>query len=456
MSQDTHDYRTSYWLIAALVAVLVLVFGGIASVNEFRKPLANKDYPIWYQAGVDAMAGDDIYAIHLGDEMNFTYPPFGAVLVFGPLSLLGNHAFVIALVFIQTVAWIAAILLSVKLTTGRARGAHPLLYLLPMLVTVGGVWTCYQLGQSNLALLALMLGGFVLLNHGLELGKQLGQPSDSSDGWFTRHRWSFSALAGLLFATAASFKAFPVLIVIYLVYRRHWVALSSFVFGLALLLLILPAVIRGPSLAWSDLAYWTNNVLLTSNEGQIGQRHKGWAYGKENQSLQATVIRLTHDVTFHRTESGHGETLNLLDLSFDNARRLFFVIGGLIMVGQILFMLPKRKNVRETRVIEQAMVTCLIPIGSPLALGYAMVWMLFPLTVALHYIGELPDGRRRVAWLVGWFAVALLPLVSMNVPMIRHIHAAGTGTWAMVALWAGLGCWLLIVRKRMADKQALS
>lgn len=428
----TFGMTERHWklLIAGMYLAMMLGFGGLAIVNEFRKPLANKDYPIWYAAGVDAMSGQDIYAIHTGSEMNFTYPPFAAVCVYGPLSLLGNHGFVIGLVVLQSLAWAVAIIFSIKLVAGALKFAHPLLLLLPGLVTIGGVWTSYQLGQANLMLLALMLVGFYWLND------YFFQPGLKGG--------AMRFCAGGLFAVAAAFKAFPVLIVVYLIWRRQWVALGGMVAGLVLCLLILPALVRGFDQAQADLVTWTDAVMLTSNEGQIGQRQSAWAYSRENQSLKATVVRLTHAMPFHVGEDGAKPTVNVVDVGYRWATLLYMAVGLLLALGQAWLMPSLRRSDYKTLPIEQAMVMCLITIGSPLAWGYYFVWLLFPLTVALYHIGEMWAGRERVVWLVWWFVMGLLPLVAADVPVIREMHASGTATWAAIGLWAGLGIWLVI------------
>ena len=229
---DDATQRRLRCAVAVGVLAIMLAFGGLAVVNEFRKPLNNKDYPTWYNAGRDAMTHSDIYGIHDGSEMNFTYPPFAPTCFYGPLTELGNHGFVIALVLIQSLAWAGAILLSVRLATGHAFKQHFLLYLLPSLVTLPAVWTSYQLGQANLMLLPLMLGGFVLL-------------SGNANRRF---------LAGVLFAAAAAFKAFPVLVAIYLIWRRQWLALGGMAAGLVVCLLLLPGLFRGFDTAWHDLS----------------------------------------------------------------------------------------------------------------------------------------------------------------------------------------------------------
>lgn len=410
-----------YLILLAIWLAVVFAFGGLAIVNEFRKPLNNKDYPIWYEAGQAAVHGEDIYAIHRGTEMNFTYPPFGATCVYGPLSLLGNYAFVIGLVLLQTLAWGASILMSVRLATGQWWRQHPLLYLLPALVTVGGVWTSYQLGQVNLMLLPLMLGGFLLLN--------------KTQGW-----WRLAA--GGLFAAATAFKAFPLLVVGYLLWRRHGLACIGFALGLVLMLLVLPGLIRGFDTAWQDMHTWTTQVLLTSDEQHIGQRNAAWAYSRENQSLQATVVRLTHAMPYWH-DGDQPRYVNVFSLDFAVARALAGVVA-LGLVGVLLWTMPGyRRRTPQTDSIEQAMVMCLITIGSPLTWGYYLVWLLFPLTVLLHHIGELPEGSPgRLRWVVLWFVVALLPLLAVNVPVLRELHAMGSGTWAVVAVFFMLAIWL--------------
>ena len=62
------------------------------------------------------------------------------------------------------------------------------------------IYNVYLLGQPNLLLLALLLGAFACLR----LGRPIG--------------------AGSLLATAAAIKAFPILALGYLIYRRMWTA----------------------------------------------------------------------------------------------------------------------------------------------------------------------------------------------------------------------------------------
>src|SRR5207249_12230578 len=109
------------------------------------------------------------------------------------------------------------------------------------------IWSSYHLGQPNLVLLALMLGAFVALRAKREIS------------------------AGTLIAVAAAIKAFPVIAVIYLVYRRYWKAAASLILTLAFLLLVLPAPWRGFERAWRDLEKWSTG-MLRYNQSVVAQR----------------------------------------------------------------------------------------------------------------------------------------------------------------------------------------
>ena len=121
------------------------------------------------------------------------------------LSILGKHATTLVLVLAHSAAWIGAIALSVWLATGgKVKGVrqHPLLAAAPSLCIIALIHNTYLLGQPNLTLLTLLLAAFACLRLGRE------------------------APAGVLVATAAAIKAFPILALGYFVCRRMWRASS--------------------------------------------------------------------------------------------------------------------------------------------------------------------------------------------------------------------------------------
>ena len=174
------------------------------------------------------------------------YPP-PCALFLAPVSWLGQFGLILVLVVINAGAWITSILCSVYLATGKRGRQHALLYFVPSFIVIVYVWSNFLLGQPSLLLLMLMLGAFVCL------------------------RGKHQFFAGTLIALAAAIKAFPVIAIVYLVYRRYWVAAGSLVAVLAFLLVLL-IPFRGPALAKQDLQRWTSGMLLRYDESGVAQR----------------------------------------------------------------------------------------------------------------------------------------------------------------------------------------
>src|SRR5437762_4947024 len=184
------------------------------------------------------------------------YPP-PCALFLAPVSALGQTGLVVVLALVNAAAWICAILFSVRLATGGWRRAHFLVYLLPSLVMGAYVWGNFLLGQPSLVLLALMLGAFIALQR--------------------QFRW----LAGALVAIATTIKAFPLIAIVYLIYRRYWIATASLVLTLTILM-ALPLPFRGSARGKEELGRWSNGMLFKYDETGTGQR-LGRSYSWKNQ-----------------------------------------------------------------------------------------------------------------------------------------------------------------------------
>src|SRR5262249_56208432 len=139
------------------------------------------------------------------------------------VSLLGPTGTLIAMLLAHAVSWVVCIGRSVWLAVGPGQRRHPLVVIVPSLSVIVLVYNIYLLGQPNLMLLAIVLGAFACLR----LGRGVA--------------------AGALVATAAAVKAFPVLILAYLVYRRMWSATAATVVVLAAWLLVAPLAFRTPA-----------------------------------------------------------------------------------------------------------------------------------------------------------------------------------------------------------------
>ena len=102
---------------------------------------------------------------------------------------------------------------------------------------------------------------------------------------------------------------------------------------------------------------------------------------------------------------------------------------------------PDRRRTPETDALEFALVTLLTVIFSPLSFNYAYVWLLYPITLALHRVSsepaETPGHRFKVAWLA---AVLLIP--ALAIPMPQVAQACGNLFVPALLLVFGLGAML--------------
>jgi hypothetical protein len=258
------------WWLALIVTMGI--FSAIPLVNRFRG-LPTKDYGLWYQVGLAEWQGLDVYPRpETGRLFPFMYPPSAAAML-GLLSPLGATGLMIALVAINSASWVACVLLSAWLAAGPGgrRHRHPLVLIVPTLSVIVLIHNIYLLGQPNLMLLALLLGAFACLRLGREVA------------------------AGALVATAAAIKAFPILVLGYLVYRRMWKASIATVAALAAWLLIVPLPFRTPAQVLDDLSVWSRGMLFTYDQHGIAQRPLR-SYSYKNQSIMAVMHRLLRDV----------------------------------------------------------------------------------------------------------------------------------------------------------------
>ncbi|MDG3002497.1 glycosyltransferase family 87 protein [Paludisphaera mucosa] len=443
--------RRRPWLLG-LTAILMVVFSAPPLTNLVRGE-PNKDYSLWYQVGAAMRDGLEIYPDPDANRLfPFMYPPSAAALL-GYVSYLGPYATGVLLVLAHSLAWLGAVLLSVRLATAGGAGMrNPILYVVPSLVIIALIHNTYLLGQPNLTLLMLLLAAFLCLQKG-------------RDGW-----------AGVLVATGAAIKAFPILALGYFVYRRRWRASAATVVALAAWLLVVPLAFRTPPQAVRDVKVWAGGMLFTYNKQGIAQRpFRSFSY--KNQSIMAMAHRLLRDVPADgeavlakrvaaiRRERKVGESDGVRrDGSFDLKTMLtappqgstalatafagidedlkkawkvnvaswdfrsvtLATLAGMAALGLFtLAVLPRdRERTPRTDALEFALVTLLIVMFSPLSFNYAFVWLIYPATVALNEAFEHPaaDPRRRAigrAWLA---LILLLPATAIAFPLYAQAY----------------------------------
>jgi hypothetical protein len=430
-------WRILLWVFGFVLLVLVVV-----PIWHSVHGHSTKDYWVWYQTGQTVLQGGEIYPDRW-HKFPFMYPP-SCALFLAPVSALGQTGLVVALALSNAAAWICCIVFSARLATGGWRRAHPLVYLVPSLVMGAHIWGNFLLGQPSLVLLALMLAAFISLQR------------------------KSQSLAGGLIALAAAIKAFPVIAIVYLIYRRHWIAVASLVVTLAFLLIVLPIPFRSYTQAKQDRERWASGMLFKYDETGVGQR-LGRSNSWKNQSIWGVANRLLRHVEYdHKYEPHEPVYANFADLDFDAVNRIILACAlglGLVftaampptarffcsrrLLGGARGTLPAGTHAShseaakeewgpfrtpETDAIEYALLLLLMLIFTPLSFGYLFAWLLYPLTVVVQ---RVVNGATKGAALAVCAASAVA-LLALSIPFRVMAQTYGNALFATLLLSAGL------------------
>ncbi len=222
-----------------------------------------------------------------------------------PLAGLPRGAFVAALLLLNSAAWTTCIVASIYLATGRSAAITPR--------SISG-----RRSRSSRSSTTPIC-------------------SASPPCFCWRCSWAPSVClrrgrpitAGVLIAISAAIKAYPILAAGYLVYRRQWKAAAAMTAALAALMFIAPLPFRSPARIAQDCTLWVRGMLLKYDENSIAQRPDR-AYSFKNQSVQATVHRLSRPVLADG-EADRRWRVNLLDLDFRSTT--FVMLGAVSSLG---------------------------------------------------------------------------------------------------------------------------
>src|SRR2546423_2308969 len=409
--------RPSTWRVVLWIFGFVLLVFIVVPIWHSVRGHSTKDYWVWYQTGQTVLQGGEIYPDPRWNKFPFMYPPPCAIFL-APIAALGQTGLVIVLAVVNAAAWICAILFSVRLATGDWRRAHLRVNRGPVFVMAAFVWGNFLLGQPSLALLTLMLGAFIALQR--------------------QFRW----LAGALLALATAIKAFPFTEIVYLFYRRYWIAIAALLLTLTLLLL-LPIPVRGFGLAKQDLQRWSNGMLFKYDETGVGQR-LGRSTSWKNQSIWGVANRLLRHVEYdHKYEPHEPVYANFADLDFKTVNRIILACALGLGLAYIAVMPRATRRTPETDAIEFALLLLLILIFTPLSFGYLFVWLLYPLTVVIQRFVAGPDSRA----ILTAFSSAAVLLLALSIPFRVTAQTYGDALFATLLLFTGLAIELWRVKR---------
>jgi hypothetical protein len=414
-----------------LILIVLLLAGACGSSiapirNSLREGSGNKDYPLWYTVGQAVRMDVDLYPTDPNIPFPFLYPPPAAIIL-ALLSYLGKTGMVVAICIVNSLAWAVAVYLSATLLNA----SNVWHWLLPTILW----WPLFNdnmlLGQPNILLLTLCLGSLMLIR----------------DGW----RW----VGGLLLGLAIAIKAFPVLILCYLVYRRYWIGLLSAILT-TLALLVLTGFVRGHEKNLAEVQAWTKGMLFSSgSEGfaQRGTRNMGW----KNFSLWSVGQRLLRPVNAE-LESPEVDPIymNIFSLSYQHALYVLVGIAAVIGLAFIVVLPRSEQRTAASDAAEISLLLCLVTIASPVCHTYYFIWLLPAVTLFLNVaIRSQSKSVRSVSWAI-LGATGLLVLLSVEFLTDSHVpQSYGSGFWAVMLLCVGLA-WQIRVSTSQPREPQLS
>jgi hypothetical protein len=411
---------TGFRALLSIFIVTAIAFSTVPLLHYFRGR-SIMDYKLWYDTGKHVLAGDEIFFLRSG-KYDFMYPPTCALFL-ASASLLGQAGLILLLVAINSAAWFSSARLAAILANGHRFVNNVWLYLIPSLLVIVYIWSSYHLGQPSLVLLALMLGAFVAL------------------------RAQREGSAGALIALAATIKAFPVIAIIYLIYRRYWKAALSLVVTLTFLLLILPAPFRGFERAWRDLEKWSSG-MLKYDAVAVAQRPMR-SYTWKNQSLVGVTNRLLRHVDADAASALHTPVyVNLADLKFRTVNAIIISVALALGILFITVMPQRGMRTAESDAIEFALLLLIMLMITPLSFGYFFSWLMLPFAVITQ---RVLAGK---GWALLWWSVPAVAILALALPFPRGAQLYGNTFFATLLLFLALAVELLRCKRQSRQAQA--
>jgi hypothetical protein len=266
-------------------------------------------------------------------------------------------------------------------------------------------------------------------------------------GAFVALRAKREPSAGVLIAVAAAIKAFPIMAIIYLVYRRYWKATVSLIVTLVFLLFILPAPFRGFHRAWSDLEKWSAGMLKYSAVS-VAQRPMR-SYTWKNQSLVGVANRFLRHVDADAASAPHAPVyINFVDFEFATVNAI--IIGFALVLGIVFLIVMPQRSMRtaDSDASEFALLLLMMLIVTPLSFGYFFCWLMLPFGVITQRVLTEKDST------LFWWTVPALLLLALGLPFPRGAQMYGNTFFAALLLFIGLAIELLQYKKQIQPMAA--
>lgn len=353
----------------------------------------------------------------------FNYLPF-VVVVLAPFALLPMPVACGVFVAISIAALYASVRAALKRLAPDSPKERGIVGFFSLLLIAPFLINSLLLGQWESLILALLLSAWMLFES----------------------KRPFAA--GLCIAAATLIKAFPGLLLVYLVFKRSYRGLAGALLGLVVGVAVLPSLVFGIAENQRLHAEWFERVLVNNSalkELDPADGDKGmWRFNIEG--LPVTLRRLLTPQMY--SENTPEATINLATLPSEpvGVGRLRLsplqwiyaaLAGGTLLAMCVLIRKPLARISRERLRLEFAFVMLLSLILSPIIWGaryFALTWLACALLCQTMY--RYHQAGRRATFGVVVFLVWLLTLAMWT----ERLRAYSVHLWAAVllAIWTAV------------------
>jgi len=397
------------WLrpfLLGVALILVVVLGSSTVYRAGPYTIAGKrwgsrvhrcDFTVDTAAGQAVLDGTDIYQAHNIRGWYYIYPPLFAILMV-PFALVPTFWAAIAwyMLSVVLVAWTIRMCATLATDALQFDGDPLWLYALPPLLVLFPLMSALARGQTSPVLLWLVTAGLFY-------------------GW-KRQDWR----GGICFAGGILLKVFPVVLLVYFVWRKRWRFVLVTLAATAIGAVVIPAAVFGWQRNIDYLREWRDVIGKPALEAE-SERADNPLYGQllssqlpRNQSLSAVLTRLT-----------------------GNPQARWAGIGIGLVMAAILLVVGWSANTRGEIHILSAAVAWMLLIP-PVSWAHYFMVLLLPLTVLLAVaMSRKAEPTRQVTRI----ALVLFAILALALAGSRAAQSYGPLCWGTLALWvASVAC----------------
>lgn len=433
--------------MAILLAVGAIAFGALMEERGAFAARRKTDAGVFFRAGYAVRAGTDPYRITDDNEWYFLYPP-GIAPFFVPFAdpppaakaeagsavppASGPRGGVFLPYPVSLAIWyvlgVGCAILSVELLARtliggsadpRVRALTPSLggwwniRFWPLLIALPDILSTLSRGQVNLAVLACICAGVLLLSRG------------------RRFR------GGFLLAAGACIKVIPGLLVFDVLTRRGTRAMVGYAACGLTMMVAVPVAVYGPTRAYEYTREWTDRVLLSGLRGDEGRLQAGADFADtDNLSIQGALHNLTNIATPRGQRPGDAAPW----VKVTHVIVSLGLLAATLLVGRKPWAGPGREDTALEITLRIGMLCCVMVLAAPMCHRHYYV-LLLPGLFGLVFVNLM---RSRLAVPIGW-GIVLIPayIIAQTIPRatqegpLRDLPiplAANLCVWALCAI----------------------